>query len=121
MQTTKGSEGGMDVWDAIIIGGGPAGSIAGITLARLGRRAIILEKSEFPRFHIGESFLPATFDRLKELGLEEAFRKLPHVPKFGAEFSMGNGGKLLEIVFADGYGEGERRLTSSGRFLTRCC
>jgi len=52
-----------DIWDAIIIGGGPAGSIAALALAKRGRRAIVLEKAEFPRFHIGESFLPATFDR----------------------------------------------------------
>ena len=91
------------MWDAIIIGGGPAGSIAGIALAQCGRSAIILEKSQFPRFHIGESFLPATFDRLKELGLEPAVRKLAHVPKFGAEFSMGSGGANVMIEFDQGY------------------
>jgi len=92
-----------DIWDAIVIGGGPAGSIAALALARRGRRAIVLEKDQFPRFHIGESFLPATFDRLRELGLEPALRELPHVPKFGAEFAMGSGGTHLEIEFADGF------------------
>jgi flavin-dependent dehydrogenase len=92
-----------DVWDAIVIGGGPAGSIAALDLARRGRRVILLEKAQFPRFHIGESFLPATFDRLRELGLEPELRKLPHVPKFGAEFAMGYGGKHLEIEFSGGF------------------
>jgi hypothetical protein len=92
-----------ELWDAIVIGGGPAGSIVALALARLGRRAIVLEKTQFPRFHIGESFLPATFDRLRELGLEPELRKLPHVPKFGAEFAMGYGGKHLEIEFSDGF------------------
>jgi flavin-dependent dehydrogenase len=102
--STNGSSGAdANVWDAIVIGGGPAGSIAALALARRGRRAIVLEKSQFPRFHIGESFLPATFDRLCELGLEPELRKLPHVPKFGAEFVMGYGGKHLEIEFADGF------------------
>ena len=64
---------------------------------------LILEKATFPRFHIGESFLPATFSLLRELGLEKAFRELPHVPKFGADFAMGYGGKLLRINFEDGF------------------
>jgi flavin-dependent dehydrogenase len=92
-----------EMWDAIIIGGGPAGSIAGLALAQRGRRVIILEKATFPRWHIGESFLPATFNLIKELGLEAELRKMPHVPKFGADFAMGYGGKLLRIDFKDGY------------------
>lgn len=94
---------GETIYDAIIIGGGPAGTIAGMALKKNGRSAIILEKATFPRFHIGESFLPATFSLLKKLGLEEAFRKLPHVPKFGADFAMGYGGKYLRIDFEDGF------------------
>ncbi len=92
-----------EVWDAIIIGGGPTGAIAGLELARRGRRALILEKAEFPRFHVGESLLPATLDLLKELGLEAELRKLPHVKKFGADFAMGGKGLPTEIDFAHGY------------------
>jgi flavin-dependent dehydrogenase len=91
------------VWDAIIIGGGPAGAIAALTLARRGRSAIILEKSGFPRPHVGESFLPPTLIRLQQLGLEPALRRLPHVPKFGATFIMADGRHPLEIDFIDGY------------------
>ncbi len=94
-------------FDAIVIGGGPAGTIAAMALAKRGRRVVLLEKTPFPRFHIGESFLPVTFDRLKDLGLEPALRELPHVPKFGADFAMGYGGKTLMIDFRDGYVENE--------------
>jgi len=52
----------------LIVGGGPAGATAGIILARAGKRVILLEKTRFPRFHIGESFLPRTFRLIKELG-----------------------------------------------------
>ncbi|HUB24682.1 MAG TPA: FAD-dependent oxidoreductase [Tepidisphaeraceae bacterium] len=95
------------IWDVIVIGGGPAGAVAALSLAKRGRRVIVVEKARFPRFHVGESFLPAAFDQLKKLGLEPALRAIPHVPKFGAHFSMGYGGKLLEIDFLDGYCDGK--------------
>ncbi|HEY8751184.1 MAG TPA: NAD(P)/FAD-dependent oxidoreductase [Tepidisphaeraceae bacterium] len=96
-----------DVYDVLIIGGGPAGALAGLMLARKGRRAVILEKTKFPRFHVGESFLPATLDLIRELGLEEELRKLPLMNKYGAEFGMGHGGSILDINFADGYCDGK--------------
>jgi flavin-dependent dehydrogenase len=108
MSTPTDATAGSDVlWDVIIIGGGPAGALAGLALAKRGRRAIILEKTTFPRFHVGESFLPATLDLLKELGLESALRELPHMPKYGAEFAMGYGGRILDIDFADGFCNGK--------------
>src|SRR5271155_2744375 len=87
------------IWDVIIIGGGPTGAIAALDLARRGRRVVVLEKAQFPRFHVGESLLPATLDLLKKLGLEPALRELPHVRKFGADFVMGYGGKVMDIDF----------------------
>jgi flavin-dependent dehydrogenase len=95
------------VWDVLIIGGGPAGALAGLMLARKGRRALILEKTKFPRFHVGESFLPATLDLIRDLGLEAELRKLPLMNKYGAEFAMGYGGQILDINFADGYCDGK--------------
>jgi flavin-dependent dehydrogenase len=40
--------------DALVIGGGPAGSTAAAFLARRGRSTILLERDRHPRFHIGE-------------------------------------------------------------------
>jgi len=78
-------------YDVLIIGGGPAGATAGLALAREGWRVLVLERSAFPRFHIGESFLPRNMALIRELGLEGELRRIPQVEKRGAEFVMGHG------------------------------
>ena len=85
--------------DVLIIGGGPAGATAGIVLARAGLRTLILERACFPRFHIGESLLPRNFPLIAELGLAETVRHIPHVPKFGVEFAMGDGSAAARFPF----------------------
>src|SRR5207244_4151341 len=52
--------------DVLVIGGGPAGSTIAALLAARGRDVALIEKTHHPRFHIGESLLPANvalFDR----------------------------------------------------------
>ena len=91
-----------DSYDIIIAGAGPAGSTAALLLARAGFSVCVFEKDHHPRFHIGESILPRTSPLLRELGLEEALLKLPHVPKFGAEFGFGNDHVTRRFSFTDG-------------------
>src|SRR5438309_2058800 len=61
--------------DVLIIGGGPAGSAAATVLAGHGHKVLLLEREKFPRYHIGESLLPFTFQPLQRLGLIEKMRK----------------------------------------------
>lgn len=88
--------------DVIIIGGGPGGSTAGLLLAKAGARVLILERATFPRFHIGESLLPRNFPLIQELGLEAKLRELPHVPKLGVEFGLGDGSPTARFTFDQG-------------------
>lgn len=56
----------------VIVGGGPAGAATAIWLAKGGRRATIIERDTFPRFHIGESLTGESGNLLRDMGLEAA-------------------------------------------------
>ena len=56
-------------YDVVIIGGGPAGSIAAIQLGNAGHSVKVIEKMKFPRFVIGESLLPRCNELLDEAGI----------------------------------------------------
>ncbi len=76
-------------FDCLVVGGGPAGSTAGAYLARAGLRTLIVEKERFPRFHIGESLLPAGNDILRDTGVWDKVEAAGFMPKHGAEFHVG--------------------------------
>jgi flavin-dependent dehydrogenase len=71
--------------DVVVIGGGPAGSTAAALLAEAGHRVVLLEKSHHPRFHIGESLLPASLPLLQRLGVASQVEAIG-LAKHGAEF-----------------------------------
>ena len=73
------------VCDILVIGGGPAGSTAAGLLAERGYRVTLLEKAHHPRFHIGESLLPANLPLLDRLGVADAVKAIG-MEKWGAEF-----------------------------------
>ena len=54
-------------YDALIIGGGPAGACSAAILAEYGQRVQIIEREKFPRYHIGESLIPFTFGPLERI------------------------------------------------------
>ena len=80
------------VADVLVAGGGPAGSVAALALARAGRSVLLLEKDRHPRFHIGESLLPMSMPLLEQLGLRERAERIGLI-KRGADFPAdGQGG-----------------------------
>lgn len=71
--------------DVLVIGGGPAGSTAATLLAEKGHRVTLLEKAHHPRFHIGESLLPANLPLFEKLGVRAEIEAIG-MQKWGAEF-----------------------------------
>ncbi len=85
--------------DVLVIGGGPGGSTAASLLAQQGYRVVLLEKARHPRFHIGESLLPANLPILERLGVAAPVRAIG-MEKWGAEFVSPCDGRRQEFTFA---------------------
>src|SRR5262245_36012851 len=90
-------------FDAVIIGGGPAGSAAAAVLAEHGRKALLLEREKFPRYHIGESLLPFTFQPLQRLGLIDKMRQSAFVKKYSVQFVSPSGKASQPFYFYTRY------------------
>ena len=80
-----------EAYDAIVVGGGPAGATAGALLAEKGRRVLILEKEKFPRYHVGESLMPFCYYTLERLGLIEQLKAFEFTEKHSVQFVPQNG------------------------------
>jgi flavin-dependent dehydrogenase len=73
-------------YDAIVIGGGPAGSTSSALLAEYGHKVLLLEREPFPRYHIGESLIPYTWFTLNRLGVLDWLRKSACPKKYSVQF-----------------------------------
>lgn len=89
--------------DVLIIGGGPAGSIAAASLAQKGYSVCVVEKVPFPRFVIGESLLPRCNELLQLNGLLEAVDKHGFTVKPGAAFERN--GEFEIFDFSENIGQ----------------
>lgn len=63
-------------YDVCIVGGGPAGAVTALRLAKLGYRICIVERCVFPRPHVGESLTPGVYPILDVLGLRDSILAL---------------------------------------------
>src|SRR5437762_2283239 len=73
-------------YDALLIGGGPAGATAALTLARAGWNVAVMEKANFPRRKVcGEYLSPANVALFRQLGIADDFleRAGPPVRRVG--------------------------------------
>jgi flavin-dependent dehydrogenase len=88
--------------DVLVIGGGPAGSTAATLLVERGYQVVLLEKEHHPRFHIGESLLPANLPILERLGVADEVKAIG-MQKWGAEFITPQDGRHQTFEFAEGW------------------
>ncbi|MDO9372885.1 MAG: NAD(P)/FAD-dependent oxidoreductase [Ferruginibacter sp.] len=90
--------------DVLVIGAGPAGTVAASIINKAGFKVKIVEKQKFPRFVIGESLLPRCMEALEEAGFLEAVKAKGFQEKFGAKFVKN--GKTCDYLFADQFTPG---------------
>src|ERR1043166_7589243 len=90
-------------YEALIIGAGPAGSAAAATLAEHGHQVLVLEREKFPRYHVGESLLPFTFQPLQRLGLIDPMRRSSFVKKYSVQFVSPSGQASQPFYFFNRY------------------
>lgn len=90
--------------DVLVIGAGPAGTVAASIIKQAGFSVKIVEKTKFPRFVIGESLLPRCMEALEEAGFLDAVKEKGFQEKFGAKFVKN--GKVCDYFFADQFTKG---------------
>ena len=90
-------------YDAILIGAGPAGSCASAILAEYGHRVLVLEREKFPRYHIGESLIPFTFEPLKRIGMIPKMKASHFVKKYSVTFVQPEGRRSQPFYFFTRY------------------
>jgi flavin-dependent dehydrogenase len=90
--------------DVLVIGAGPAGTVAASIVYQAGYKVRIVEKMKFPRFVIGESLLPRCMEALEEAKFLDAVKARGYQEKFGAKFVKD--GKICDYQFANQFTNG---------------
>jgi flavin-dependent dehydrogenase len=90
-------------FDAVVVGGGPAGCATATTLAQHHRRVLVLEREKFPRYHIGESLIPFTYHALERLGMIPKLRQSAFTKKYSVQFVSPSGRASQPFYFYNRY------------------
>ena len=90
-----------EIFDAIIIGAGPSGTIAAMYLAKAGKNVLLIDKAKFPRDKIcGDAQGRKAAKILKELEIYEDYTKISGQKIYGITLSSPNG-KAVDLDVED--------------------
>ncbi len=92
----------MSTPEVIVVGAGPAGTTAATVLAQHGHKVTVLDKSAFPRYHIGESLIPYTYFTLERIGMLDKMRASHFTKKYSICF-VSTDGKQSQPFFFDSH------------------
>ena len=87
-----------ETFDAVVIGGGPAGATTATILAQHGHSVVLLEREQFPRHHIGESLMPYTWFTFERLGVLDWFKTSGCPKKHSVQF-VSTSGKVSQPFY----------------------
>ena len=87
------------LYDAIVVGGGPAGATTATVLAQHGRHVLLLEREEFPRYHIGEALMPATWFTFERIGVLDWLKRSGSPVKHSIQLVPPNASEPQRIYF----------------------
>lgn len=93
-----------EIVDVLVVGAGPAGSVAAALLKQQGLNILVVEKEQFPRFSIGESLLPQSMEYIEKAGLLQAVVEAGFQFKNGAGFAWGE--RYTDFDFRDKFSMG---------------
>ncbi len=90
-------------YDALILGGGPAGSTLATLLAQDGLRVALVEREHMPRPHVGESLIPGVLPALDASGALPLVEKAGFTQKYGATYIWGRTREPWTVKFSEVY------------------
>jgi flavin-dependent dehydrogenase len=93
--------------DVAVIGGGPAGTAAALTLLKYSQLTVaVVERSNYDQWRVGESLSPSGASLLRYLGAWETFTARGHLPSYGTAAAWGSSELLARDFLFTGHGTG---------------
>lgn len=89
--------------DILILGAGPSGTAAAAVLAEHGHRVLVLERESFPRYCVGESLIPFTYEPLERIGMIPKMRASGFQRKYSVQFVQPDGKASQPFYFFNRY------------------